>query len=127
MQSEPSRRGTRTFFWVLASLGILPAAVAWTWYGFAQFEAQTEQGKAVAAGTTMAGFAELAGGVPLVLAHLLGLVLLMAVGWRGYRSRGLALAIVAVLAASGIGVVVAQILWEGELFQLGIDNVDYIP
>ena len=70
ISDEKARRG----FWVFASLGALAAAIAWTWYGGAQFEAQSEEPKAVSAGTTMAGFAEVIGGVPLVIAHLLGLV-----------------------------------------------------
>ncbi|MGU3647062.1 hypothetical protein ACLBXX_19055 [Microbacterium sp. C23T] len=79
------------------------------------------------AGTTMAGFAEAIGGVPLVLAHLIGLILLLVLGWWSYGKRGIALAIVAVIVASGVGIVVAQILWGGELFQLGINNNTYIP
>jgi hypothetical protein len=68
---------------VAASLGVIASAIAWVWYGFAHFEAQTEQPKALSAGTTMAGFAEVIGGViPLVLAHLLGLALLLVLGWR---------------------------------------------
>ena len=75
----------------------------------------------------MAGFAEVIGGVPLILAHLIGLILLLVVGWWAYGKRGIALAIVAVIVASGIGIIVAQILWGGELFQLGINNNTYIP
>lgn len=120
-------RGARTGFWVLALLGSVASAVAWSWYGFAQFEAQTEQSKALSAGTTMAGFAELVGGVPLIIAHLLGLALLLPLGWMGYRGRGIAFAIVAVVAASGVGIVLAQLLWAGELFQLGINNITYVP
>lgn len=126
--SEPqTSRGARAAFWPLASLGIIASIVAWSWYGFAQFEAQTEQGKALSAGTTMAGFAEVVGGIPLVVAHLLGLALLLALGWKGYRERGIAFALVAVAVASAIGVVVAQLLWAGQLFQLGINNITYVP
>ena len=107
----------------MASLGIIASVVAWSWYGFAQFEAQTEQGKALAAGTTMAGFAEVVGGVPLIVAHLLGLAVLLALGWKGYRERGIAFAVVAVISASGIGLVFAQLMWAGELFQHGISNI----
>lgn len=110
----------RGAFWLLAALGVIASAVAWAWYGFAKFEAQTEQPKALDADTTMAGFAEVIGVAPLVLAHLVGLVLLWGVGWRGYGTRGFALAIVAVMVASGLGIIVAQILWGGELFRLGI-------
>ena len=74
-------QGAREGFGAVASLGIIASVVAWSWYGFAQFEAQTEQGKAIAAGTTMAGFAEVVGGVPLIVAHLLGLAVLSVLGW----------------------------------------------
>jgi hypothetical protein len=121
-------QGGRTAFWVVAALGPLAAAIAWTWYGFAQFEAQTEQGKAVSAGTTMAGFAEVFGGIPLVLAHIIGLAVLMPLGWFAYRGRGVVGAVAAVVIASIIGIVIAQVLWAGELFELGIDNYNtYVP
>ncbi len=121
-------RGARLPFWVVAALGPLAAAVAWTWYGFAQFEAESEQGKALSAGTTMAGFAEVIGGVPLVLAHVIGLALLMPLGWFAYRGRGVAGAVAAVVVASIIGISIAQVLWGGELFELGIDNYGaYVP
>lgn len=120
--------GVRSGFWVVASLGALAATIAWTWYGFAQFEAQTEQPKSLAAGSTMAGFAELVGGIPLLLAHLLGLVLLLLLGWWAYGKRGIAIALIALIATSLIGIVVAQVLFAGELFELGINNdSDYVP
>jgi hypothetical protein len=117
----------RTAFAVIAALGIAAAAIVWFWYGFVQLEAQTEQGKALAAGTTMAGFADMVGGIPLVLAHLVGLAVLLVLGWKGYGARGIAFAILAVVIASGLGVLCAQLLWEGQLFELGINNDTYIP
>ncbi|GAA4068432.1 hypothetical protein GCM10023065_21660 [Microbacterium laevaniformans] len=59
--------GARIAFGVIAGFGVVASAIAWAWYGLAQEEAQNEQGKAVAAGTSMAGFAEVVGGLPLVL------------------------------------------------------------
>lgn len=127
VKSDRGSHGTRTGFWIVASFGVIASAVAWVWYGFAQFEAQTEQPKALSAGTTMAGFAEAVGGVPLVLAHLTGLILLLVLGWWSYGKRGIALAIVAVIVASGVGIVVAQILWGGDLFDLGTNNSTFVP
>jgi hypothetical protein len=115
-------RAARAGFWVIAALGPLASVLSWIWYAMAQFEAQSEQCKALAADTTMAGFAELWGGVPLVAAHLVGLVVLVPLGWRAYGRRGIAMAIAAVLVASVIGVAVAQFLAEGALFELGVDN-----
>ena len=124
----PGASGTaRIWFWWVAAFGLFASAFSWAWYGFAQLEAQPEQGKALAAGTTMAGFAEVVGGVPLVLAHVGGRVLLGGLGWGGYRGRGVVLAFVAVLIASGIGIGLAQWLYDGGLFQLGIDNDVYMP
>lgn len=124
--TTPSR-DTRIAFWIVAGFGVLAAALVWTWYGLAMAEAESEQGKAIAAGTTMAGFGEIAGGVPLILAHVVGLVALMVLGWKGYRGRGIALAIAAVLISSVIGIGVAQLLWEGELFLHGINHSDFVP
>lgn len=127
VKSDYGSRGTRRAFWIVASLGVIASAVAWVWYGFAQFEAQTEQPKALSAGTTIAGLAEVIGGVPLVVAHLIGLILLLLLGWRSYGKRGILAAILAVIVASGVGLIAAQILWDGKLFQLGINNNTYIP
>lgn len=90
MEPQPPSEsaGARIAFWVIAGFGVVASAIAWAWYGLAQEEAQSEQGKAVAAGTSMAGFAEVVGGLPLILAHLLGLGMLLIFGWRGYRRRG---------------------------------------
>jgi hypothetical protein len=112
----PSSRGARIGFWVVAFLGVPAAAIAWAWYGFALFEAQTEQSKALAAGTSMAGFGETLGGVPLALAHLVGLATLVILGWNGYRGRGIALAIAVVLISSAIGIGGAQLVWAGNCF-----------
>ncbi len=118
---------TRTQFWVVAGLGPLAAIIAWGWYGFAHAEAQSEQGKALSAGTTMAGFAEVIGGIPLVLAHVIGLMLLVVVGGFGYGRRGILYAVGAVLAASVIGICVAQWAFGGQLFELGVGNETFVP
>lgn len=110
-QALPESKGARVAFWVTAGLGAVASPIAWAWYGLAQEEAQSEQGKAVAAGTSMAGSAEVVGGLPRVLAHLIGLGVLLIFGWGGYRRRGMVLAIAVVGVASLIGVLFAQLLW----------------
>ncbi|MEV8369814.1 hypothetical protein [Microbacterium sp. NPDC064584] len=76
----------------------------------------------------MVGFAELIGGVPLVLVHLIGLVLLLLLARWGYGKRGIAFALFALVAASVIGLLTAQIFWSGELFELGVSNdVEIVP
>ncbi|QIK63369.1 hypothetical protein G7068_09290 [Leucobacter viscericola] len=110
----------RIVFWVFASIGVLVMSVAWTYYGMAQQEAESDQGKALSANTTMEGTGELMGGVPLLIVHALGLVILLRLGWLGWRRWGLLFGLTAVLIASVIGVVVAQILFGGELFEIGV-------
>ena len=117
----------RALFWTFFGLGFVAMILAWNGYALAQFEAQTEQPKALAANTTMAGFAELTGGVPLVLAHLVGAGLLLPFGWRAWRWKGLAIGAASVVAASIVGILSGQLLWEGELFELGITNTSYQP
>lgn len=114
--------GARIGFWVLAGVGAIIMAVAWTWYGSSHLEAESEQGKALAVGKTMEGFAEVVGGIPLAVSHLLGLIILLILGWLGWRSKGLVFGIVAVVVASFIGIAVAQILFSGELFEVGLQR-----
>lgn len=123
-----SRASTaKSNFWAYSGLGFAAMIVAWNWYAYAQADAQAEQPRALAANTTMEGFAELIGGVPLALAHLIGLGLLLTFGWRAWRWKGLAFAAAAVLAVSLISIIVTQLVWGGELFELGIDNQTYQP
>lgn len=128
IEADAPSEATRThaafliWFWIVAALGPVAASTAWIWYGFAQEEAQSEQGKAISAGTTMAGFAEVLGGVPLVIAHLVGLIILAVLGRRALGWWGLLLALAAVVAASLVGVGAAQLLYGGELFELGIGH-----
>ena len=118
------RSGPRIAFWICAGAGVLAMTVAWCWFGFAVYEEYSEQGKALAAGTSMDGFAAFFGGIPLVLAHLIGLILLLILGWCGWRIHGIFIGVAAVSSASLIGLGVAQILFEGRVF--GIDET-FVP
>lgn len=102
--------------WPFAGIGVLVLAVAWAWYGLAIHEEASEQSKVEAAGTTMAGFAALFGGVPLVLANPVGVVLLSVLGWRTWRAAGLAYTVFSVTAASLLGLGAAQFLFGSNLF-----------
>ncbi|WP_131847100.1 MULTISPECIES: hypothetical protein [unclassified Curtobacterium] len=104
-------------FWVLAVLGLPIMAGAWLWLSLASLEEATEQPKAVAAGTTMAGTTLLMGGIPLVLTHVLGLVVLgaVAVSGRYRRWTGMIAALVAVAVASATGITFVLILNGGQL------------
>ncbi|MGY2898443.1 hypothetical protein ACVKXF_001066 [Curtobacterium sp. PvP017] len=116
---ERGWKSTRSavLFWVLAVLGLPIMAGAWLWLSLASLEEATEQPKAVAAGTTMAGTTLLMGGIPLVLTHVLGLVVLgaVAVSGRYRRWTGMIAALVAVAVASATGITFVLILNGGQL------------
>ena len=98
---------------------------AWMLLPLASLEEVTEQGKAVATGSTMAGTTLLFGVLPLVLAHLIGLGLLCSIGGAGRleRKRGALRGAAMVLVASGIGLAAAWVLSGGEL----IYSYKYVP
>ena len=112
-------------FAILAAVGVPVMIGAWMLLPLASLEEVTEQGKAVAAGTTMAGTTLIFGVLPLVLAHLIGLGLLCTIGGRGRfdRWRGVLLGAAMVLVASAIGLVVVWAISGGEL----IYSEKYIP
>ena len=67
---QPDRRPqTRFEVRVSAGLSVAVLSILWCWYGLAQLEAETDQGKALTAGTTMEGTAFWMGGLPLLVAH----------------------------------------------------------
>lgn len=127
----PARGGSPgPTFWVLAATGVIALSVAWVWLGMAFEEEMSDQPKAVSAGTTMAGFGASVGILPLVLAHVTGVVLLGLTAFPGSRRSGRvwvwALASVAV--ASIIGLLVAEGLFGGRLFLMGVDgDTGYVP
>lgn len=112
-------------FWVLAVVGLLVMTGAWLLMPLASLEELTEQGKAVAAGTTMAGTTLLYGVLPLVLVHLIGLLLLCSIGVTGRYDRrsGLLMGMAAVAAASILGLTVTLIITGGQL----IATPSYVP
>ena len=124
LQTHNERSGPRIAFWICGGAGILAMAIAWGWFGFAVYEEYSEQGKALAAGTSMDGFAAVFGGVPLVLAHVIGLILLLILGWYGWRVTGIVFGVAAVSVASIIGLGIAQILFAGQVF--GIEET-FVP
>lgn len=112
-------------FGVLAIVGLFVMTGAWLLLPLASLEELTEQGKAVAAGTTMEGTTVLYGVVPLVLAHVVGLLILCSIGVSGRYDRrvGLGLGVAAVAAASLVGLIVTLILSGGQL----IATSTYVP
>ena len=90
---------------------------AWMLLPLASLEEVTEQGKAVAAGSSMAGTTLVMGVFPLALAHVIGFGLLCSIGGVGRmeRQRGVLRGAAMVLVASGIGLAVAWVFSGGEL------------
>ena len=117
--------GYAVVFWILAAVGIPVMVGAWMLLPLASLEEVTEQGKALAAGSTMAGTTFVFGVLPLVVAHLIGFALLCMIGWVGAASprNGVLRGAAAVAVASAIGLVAALLLSGGEL----IYTPNYIP
>ena len=113
------------WFWLLAIAGLIVMTGAWILLPLASLEEVTEQGKALAAGTTMAGTTLVFGVLPLVIAHATGLLILCSIGVQGRydRWRGFWLGVAAVLAASIIGLTATLILSGGRL----IATPSYVP
>ncbi|GAB3147471.1 hypothetical protein GCM10027058_06460 [Microbacterium neimengense] len=104
-------------FWLLTVVGVLVMTGSWFLLALASLEEGTEQPKALAAGTTMAGTTLLLGVAPLVVAHIAGSALLCLVATTGRldRARGVLWAGGAVIGASLIGLAVVLVLSGGEL------------
>ncbi|WP_375407652.1 hypothetical protein [uncultured Amnibacterium sp.] len=120
-RSRWTSRAAAVAFWLLAAPGVVVLVAAWVWFGASYLEEMTEQCKALAATTTMEGFGAGFGLLPLLVAHVLGLALLgpIATAGRSSTRSGIVYAVAAVVIASGIGVVVAEVLFEGTLFTMG--------
>ncbi|MCQ9385778.1 hypothetical protein [Brevibacterium moorei] len=121
-RNDAARRA-RTVFFCLAIVGIPVTVVSWTWYGLAQFEEQSEQSKALDAGTTMAGTGELMGGVPLIFVHIVGLLALGLFGRLGWSTKDIRRGVAAVAIVSLIGILAAELFFGGRLFSYGARNV----
>ena len=107
-------------FWIVASIGVPILCVGWFVYGFAFFEEMTEACKSIAAGSDPTGIGLVLGVIPLIVAHALVLLPLLLIGAIGHSRRvvGIALAVVAVVAASAVGIAVSELIWTGELFSM---------
>lgn len=113
-------------FWFLTVVGVLVMTGAWFLLALASLEEGTEQPKALAAGTTMAGTTLLLGVAPLVVVHIAGFALLCLVATTGRfdRARGVLWAGGAVAGASLIGLGVVLVLSGGQLIYT---PPEYVP
>jgi hypothetical protein len=115
--SGRQRKASVVAFSSLTVLGAPFMCGAWAWLALASTEQVTESAKAPPGDTSTDGLFVMFGVVPLVLAHLLGLVILRSIAprERDERRGSWAMAAVAVLVTSGIGLAVALQLNGGVL------------
>ncbi|WEK62476.1 MAG: hypothetical protein P0Y60_06955 [Candidatus Microbacterium colombiense] len=122
----PRPLGLRIAGWIGAALFLLALfAVAWVWCAMAFDEQFSEESKAQAADTTMAGFGLAWGLIPVLVLHvlvLIGLFLAIRDGWRGVGLSVL-LAVGALAATSLPGFVATQLLSGGSMFEPPV----YVP
>lgn len=59
----------------------------WCWYGLTQLEAEADQGKTLAAGTTLENTAFCAVGVPTLAVQVVSAAVLLRLGWRARGTR----------------------------------------
>lgn len=123
-QAATRSLGARVAFWVVATLGVALLVAAWGWLGLTQLDSGTEECKAVAAGSSMAGFTILTAGVPLLLCHTGVFAALFLIGRRAYRSSGTVLAIVITVTSSLIAVLIWQAVAPGFIFTGGLTSPD---
>ncbi|CAH0252081.1 hypothetical protein SRABI76_03268 [Microbacterium oxydans] len=126
-ESRPARPiALRVAAWTLALLlSVILFAVAWAWCWLGFEEEFSEEGKAQAAGTTMAGWGLQFGLIPVLVLHALVLIGLFLAIRGGRRGVGLSLLIALgiLVAASLPGFVVVQVLSGGSMFEPPV----YVP
>ncbi|WP_439901601.1 hypothetical protein [Microbacterium azadirachtae] len=116
LPEEAAARRARVWFWWLGALAVLVFAVAWLWVAMAYGEEFSEEGKARAAGTTMAGTGFAIGLVPVLILHAVSIVfatLLAREGWGRPLLGRFVVAVFAVGAASLPGFVLWMLLSPG--------------
>ena len=114
-------------FWVWTVAGVAATGASWFWFGIAMQEEIQDQCKSAYAAASMEGFGAALGIPPLALTHLVGLGILMRVLVRANAGRhgvavliaGLGVAIVSVP-----GLVVMQLVSDGELFTMTSGPID---
>ena len=129
MRTEPRPArpiARRVAAWTLAlALSVILFAVAWAWCWLSFDEEFSEEGKAQAAGTTMAGWGLQFGLIPVLVVHALVLVCLFLAIRDGWRTvgRSLLIALGALVATSLPGFIAVQILSGGSMFEPPV----YVP
>ncbi len=119
--TERTSGWTRPAYWIWTAAGVVPLFLAWMWFGLSFMEEMTEHCRALSAQTSMEGWGALLGLPPLLLAHAIGLLILVPVSLGSWTSRARAVlaAVCAVAIASVPGMLLAQWFWSGQLFTMG--------
>ncbi|MCS6549224.1 hypothetical protein NYS50_15185 [Curtobacterium flaccumfaciens pv. flaccumfaciens] len=101
-------------FWATAALGVLPAGGSWMWL----YLASDEDARGTAHDRSWPNAAVLSlGGIPLLIAHVVGLVVLVTLAARARRSMGsaAALGVIVLLGDSLIGLGLSLLLTGGQV------------
>lgn len=115
-RSGATQRASLLPFVVLAVVAVVVLTAGWLWFAFAFFEEWSEQCKATAAGTTMAGTGAALGLAPLIALHVVMLLVLIGTARRGQAAPNIGLGLGATAVASASALLVAQLLSNGTVF-----------
>ncbi|OAN39773.1 hypothetical protein [Microbacterium sp. H83] len=123
----PLSTGVKAVAWTASVFfGVIFFAFAWVWCGMSYEEQFSEQGRSVAAESSMEGWGFATGLVPVLVFHaLVAIALLFALrdgGRRGW-SASLALTPLVLAALSLPGFITVQLLYGGSMF----DPPVYVP
>lgn len=114
-------------FWMWAVAGVAATAASWFWFGISMQEEIQDQCKDPSAASSMEGWGAAFGIPPLALTHLVGLGILTWVLARANAGRlwvGVLIAALVVAVVSVPGLVVMQLVSDGELFTMTSGPVD---
>jgi hypothetical protein len=115
-QQPAGSRAARVSFWTLGVLSVLFFAAAWFWVALAFGEEWSEEPKAQAAGTTVAGTGLWMALIPVLVVHVVACAVaaVLAVGgWGAPVWRRILLAVPAVIIASLPGFLLWMLLSPG--------------
>ncbi len=108
-------------FWLWAVAGVAATGASWFWFGISMQEEIQDRCKNPGAASSMEGWGAAFGIPPLALTHLLGLGTLTWVLARANAGRlwiGVLIAALVVAAVSAPGLLVMQLVNDGELFTM---------
>ncbi len=114
-------------FWVWAVAGVAATGASWFWFGISMQEELQDQCKGPYAAASMEGFGAAFGIPPLVLTHLVGLGILTWVLVRANAGRRWVAVLIAALGVAIVsmpGLVVMQLVYNGELFTMSSGPIE---